>query len=170
MPRFVLLYHECPPNYERPSHWDLMLEHEPSGTLRTWALAQLPRDWHQARARTQSAHKNCPAASLTNEVPAEALPDHRLAYLEYEGEVSNNRGQVIRIAAGTYQTEFETPASWSVTFTGEIVAGQLELTRSTNDDMWILQRFPQLIRTHVNSNDARSDPSRVGSQNILRNW
>ena len=29
------------------------------------------------------------------------LPDHRLAYLEYEGPVSGNRGQVSRVAAGT---------------------------------------------------------------------
>ncbi|MDR3183054.1 MAG: hypothetical protein LBT89_09085 [Planctomycetaceae bacterium] len=33
---------------------------------------------------------------------AELLPPHRKAYLNYEGEVSGNRGSVRRIDAGTY--------------------------------------------------------------------
>jgi len=138
MPRFVLLYHDCPANYERPSHWDFMLERE--GTLRTWALPELPCDWQAAHARTQKAYPSCPKLAPTNDVAAEQLADHRAAYLDYEGEVSGNRGHVIRVAAGTYQNEHETPTSWSVCLAGEIVVGHIELTRSTNNDgVWILR-------------------------------
>lgn len=113
---------------------------ESDGVLRTWALAELPRDWQAAHERTQKTHSNCPALSLANNVAAEQLADHRAVYLDYEGEVSDNRGHVIRVAAGTYQSEHETPTSWSLCLGGEIVAGTIELTRSTNgDDMWMLR-------------------------------
>ena len=41
MPRFVILLHECPLDFERPTHFDLMLED--GDTLRTWALESEPR-------------------------------------------------------------------------------------------------------------------------------
>ncbi|HOM16797.1 MAG TPA: DNA polymerase ligase N-terminal domain-containing protein [Thermoguttaceae bacterium] len=75
--RFVVLEHDSP----RGRHWDLMLELE--GRLRTWALAQPP--------------------DAPRTIPAEALPDHRLVYLEYEGPISGGRGQVRRWDAGAYQ-------------------------------------------------------------------
>jgi hypothetical protein len=81
MPRFVVLRHETPRGHERPTHWDFMLECD--GVLRTWALADPP--------------------SLGCSTAAEALPDHRLAYLDYEGEVSGGRGWVTRWDAGTYE-------------------------------------------------------------------
>src|SRR5215470_5282132 len=103
MPRFVLLYHECPPDYERPSHWDLMLE--AGDLLRTWALLQLPDE----------------TASET--VDAEELDDHRLAYLEYEGAVSGGRGSVRRVDAGTYETIVETGDSLQIRFDGNKLRG-----------------------------------------------
>ncbi|MCS7306194.1 MAG: hypothetical protein NZ602_13945 [Thermoguttaceae bacterium] len=75
--RFVVLEHDSP----RGRHWDLMLERE--GRLRTWALAEPP--------------------DTPGPIPAEALPEHRLAYLDYEGPISGGRGQVRRWDAGTYQ-------------------------------------------------------------------
>jgi hypothetical protein len=75
MPRFVILEHDHP-----FLHWDLMLE--PGNVLRTWRLAAAP------------APGQC--------VAAEALGDHRRAYLDYEGPVSGNRGQVQRWDSGTY--------------------------------------------------------------------
>ena len=83
MPRFVLLRHDCPPDYERPSHWDLMLESD--GVLRTWRLAALPQ-------------------TPPDSMEAEELADHRLAYLEYEGPVGGERGTVSRVDAGTFET------------------------------------------------------------------
>src|SRR5687768_6367400 len=58
MPRFVLLYHECPPDYVRESHWDFMLE--AAGVLRTWAVAKLPRSWRAAWEKTAALHPDCP--------------------------------------------------------------------------------------------------------------
>ena len=112
MPRFVLLYHDCPPNYERASHWDFMLE---SGdVLRTWALERLPRDWQAAHSRTVGAYPNCPPLSPDNTVAAMQLGDHRRDYLELEGPLSGDRGTVMRVAAGTYRSEHESPGDWRV--------------------------------------------------------
>jgi len=80
--RFVILWHELPTASARPSHFDLMFEQ--GAGLRTWAVERLPA-------------ADGPAVSA---VP---LPPHRLAYLDYEGQVSQNRGHVSRIAAGRYQ-------------------------------------------------------------------
>jgi hypothetical protein len=100
MPRFVLLYHECPTGYVRPSHWDLMLE--AGDVLETWALAALPRDWHPAHAQTVVRYPTCPPLASGNTVSAEHLAAHRLAYLDYDGPISGGRGEVVRVAAGTY--------------------------------------------------------------------
>lgn len=76
--RFVILYHDSP----RGDHWDLMFENEES--LTTWALPP----------QTPGEAFVC---------PAEPLPDHRLAYLEYEGPVSGNRGSVRQVDAGNFE-------------------------------------------------------------------
>ena len=78
MPRFVLLEHDHP-----HLHWDLMLE--AGAVLRTWRLAGVPRP-------------GTPVAAL-------ASFDHRLAYLDYEGPVSGDRGRVRRVDAGTFAWE-----------------------------------------------------------------
>ena len=80
MPRFVLLEHRW-----NGIHWDLMLER--GGVLCTWAI-------------------DAPVVPDVD-LPARALADHRRIYLEYEGEVSGNRGTVRRIDEGTY-----TPIIW----------------------------------------------------------
>ncbi len=75
MPRYVILEHDHP-----VLHWDLMLE--AGAVLRTWRLAAPP------------------GAGV--EVSAEPSFDHRLAYLEYEGAVSGDRGQVKAWDRGTF--------------------------------------------------------------------
>ena len=137
MPRFVLLYHKCPPGYERPFHWDLMLE--ANGTLRTWALARLPRDWRAIQHRTADADPNCPPIASDNSVGAEQLPDHRLDYLHQEGPLSNNRGHVSRIDAGTYVTETEAAARWEIHLTGGELCGKIALRQhSPGSAQWML--------------------------------
>lgn len=79
--RFVILFHDLPSSAERDSHWDLMLEN--NGTLETWAMDGLITEQQSA-----SAIK---------------LPPHRIAYLDYEGEVSNNRGTVKRVVEGDFR-------------------------------------------------------------------
>lgn len=98
MHRFVILEHDHP-----SLHWDLMLEAD--GALQTWRLNEPPRRAGQVIAATP-------------------LPSHRLAYLDYEGPVSGNRGTVRRwdhgtfemLNATTYRLEGES-AHWLATLT-----------------------------------------------------
>lgn len=72
--RYVILHHRT----DSGEHWDLMLEHD--GALLTWQL---------------------PSSELsTLPLPARRIADHRLAYLEYEGPLSGNRGSVARVDSG----------------------------------------------------------------------
>lgn len=101
MPRFVLLYHECPPSLGKRSHWDLMLERD--GVLLTWNLLQLPIAWG-GNAETLEATR---------------LANHRIAYLDYEGPVSDNRGTVSRVEQGKYKVLSETDDVIDVRLQGE---------------------------------------------------
>ncbi len=78
MPRFVILEHDHP-----HLHWDLMLQ--VGHILRTWRLAKPPQ------------------AGVA--IMAELISDHRIRYLDYEGPLSNNRGQVQQWDSGTYSDE-----------------------------------------------------------------
>lgn len=137
MPRFVLLYHECPAGYDRASHWDLMLD--AGDSLRTWALLELPRDWQAARSYTASHFPACAAASAENVVAAEPLGDHRRDYLEYEGPVSGQRGRVTRIDAGRYESLNESRQSWTIELSGERLRSTATLAADTkNTGTWTL--------------------------------
>ncbi len=96
MPRFVVLTHDHP-----FLHWDLMLEQ--ADALRTWRLKQPP--------------------DTQGPIAAEALPDHRLAYLDYEGPVSGDRGTVTRWDAGTYEMLESTSNRIVVHFAGKKLVG-----------------------------------------------
>jgi hypothetical protein len=137
MPRFVLLYHDCPPGYERPSHWDFMLE--TGDVLRTWALEHLPRDWQMAHLRTVAGYTNCPANATTNDVAAAQLGDHRRDYLELEGPLSGGRGTIVRVAVGTYESGEGTVADLRLRLCGEVISGSIRLLQQSNDGRpWIL--------------------------------
>ncbi|MDP6443555.1 MAG: DNA polymerase ligase N-terminal domain-containing protein [Pirellulaceae bacterium] len=99
---FVILRHETPAESPRPSHWDLMLE--VGHALRTWAIDEIPG----------------PAP-----VAADRLPDHRLAYLDYEGAISNNRGVVTRWDRGVYTTIAAEEGVWRVRLCGSQLCGEL---------------------------------------------
>lgn len=62
-----------------------MIETAPDGALATWRAPTWPLK--------------------TGDILFE-LPPHRRDYLEYEGAVSNNRGHVERLAAGTWGVRF----------------------------------------------------------------
>ena len=116
VPRFVILHHETPAKSLRATHWDFMLEW--GDVLRTWALAAEP----------------CDAIPLS----AEALADHRTAYLQYEGPVSGDRGHVTQ---------------WD--------AGQFELTSASDDELRCELRGGRLVGTAMLS---RSEKSHGGDQ------
>jgi hypothetical protein len=73
--RYVVLHHT---GIENP-HFDLMVELQFGSDLATWRVAHWPPK---------------PDDTFV------ALPNHRRDYLEYEGPVSNNRGEVKRITSG----------------------------------------------------------------------
>jgi len=69
MPRYVILTHDFP-----TLHWDFLVEC--GEALKSWRLPETPRAGH------------C--------LSAQALDDHRMLYLDYEGPVSGDRGTVVR--------------------------------------------------------------------------
>jgi hypothetical protein len=104
VPRFVILHHDHP----RGEHWDFMLE---SGTtLLTWALPDFPI-------------KDQP-------MEAERLPDHRIAYLDYEGDVSNDRGVVARVEEGIYEILVLDERSYRLNIRGEKLNGIILLIQT----------------------------------------
>ena len=97
MPRFVVLEHNSD-----GVHWDFMLEH---GNIFAWAI-------------------NAPIV-VDHDLPARALADHRPIYLEYEGEISGNRGRVKRIAAGTFEVLEWSADRVRVRLAGSQLAGEV---------------------------------------------
>ncbi len=105
--RYVILKHATPPGYARPLHWDLMLEDD--GVLLTWALASEP---------------------LTGgSTAAEQLAPHRLAYLDFEGEVSGGRGVVQRFDAGRFQWIKRRDDFIRIQLAGKVLSGHVTLQR-----------------------------------------
>jgi hypothetical protein len=103
MPQFVILRHHSPQGV----HFDFMLES--GGVLKTWALPRPPVSGE--------------------EIECEALADHRLAYLDYEGPVSGGRGSVTRWDRGAYTVGRQSDAEWVVELAGEKLVGQATLSR-----------------------------------------
>jgi hypothetical protein len=112
------------------SHWDFMLESDDS--LRTWALGRLPRAWHSAQLRTVDRHPECPSLSASDVVDAEQLGAHRLAYLDYEGPVSGDRGEVTRIDRGEYVGDLESRRCWRIELVGGILQGAVMLQQDVS--------------------------------------
>jgi hypothetical protein len=67
-----------------------------------------------------------PAQGVT-EPEAIRLPDHRLAYLDYEGPVSGDRGQVKRIDRGDYVVVEETAEWLHVRLAGTTAVSEVRL-------------------------------------------
>ena len=103
MPRFVLLEHHWD-----GVHWDFMLED--GEVLRTWAI-------------------DAPIVAGVD-LPARALGDHRRLYLEYEGEISGNRGRVRRIDGGTYRVLIWSADHVRVELAGTQLVGDVDLRRT----------------------------------------
>jgi hypothetical protein len=87
--RYVVLHHTGIPE----PHYDLMLESSPGSPLATFRFPVWP---------------------LKKPAVIHPLGDHRRDYLEYEGPVSGDRGEVRRVAAGTYRTADRTDDYWEV--------------------------------------------------------
>jgi len=127
MPRFVLLRHECPPDYEKPSHWDLMLQQGDS--LATWELRELPASWTRLLELQQVSVQQ---AATVKSVTAIRLPDHRLAYLDFAGPLSRDRGEVCRCDSGAYKILKQQENCLVFYLSGTILTGKVKLSRGAN--------------------------------------
>jgi hypothetical protein len=114
MPRFVILRHDNP----RGTHFDFMLE-TAGDVLKTWALPGPPE--------------------IGVQMDCAALADHRIEYLDYEGPISGQRGEVSRWDRGSYALERHSDTQWIVQLSGEKFAGQANLIRSEdNSSRWCI--------------------------------
>jgi hypothetical protein len=107
--------------------------------LRTWALARLPKAWQAAHLETRVADANCPPLALENEVEAVELADHRREYLDFEGELSGDRGSVSRVAEGSYILRDETADCLAIALEAALLEGFVDLSRENErSDSWTL--------------------------------
>lgn len=121
MSRFVLLTHDHP-----FVHWDLLVQR--GEVLRSWRLLESPDRWRSA------------AESTT--LSAEAIGDHRLLYLDYEGSVSRERGRVARWDHGQAEWLAESETSVRLRLKGARLFGELTLDRETSQPLWSAQFSP----------------------------
>ena len=98
---------------------------ETASSLATW---QFEHDPSQPAGGSKSG---CPQALI-----AKKLPDHRLAYLDYQGPVSKGRGEVKRVEDGSYDLLCTKEERWEVFFHGRRLKGRFEFVRQGKDDKW----------------------------------
>jgi hypothetical protein len=106
-----------------------MLERD--GVLLTWSLAQLPAEWRSAPASGL-------VAVAEKLIAAQKLADHRLAYLEYEGPLTDNRGEVARHDEGDYEVLDERPTSLRLELIGRNTRCRAAL-QQVEGDSWTLR-------------------------------
>jgi hypothetical protein len=125
MPRFTISHHT---GSKDGDHYDLMLEHGDS--LRTWRLANTAFQAFQI---------------------ARQIKDHRKSYLEYEGDVSGDRGRVKIWDSGTYAIDEWRDDRIQVALVGRSLKTRLLLTLAPkhpedNDPRWNVGDATQEIR------------------------
>ncbi|MBL8849859.1 MAG: hypothetical protein JNG89_09250 [Planctomycetaceae bacterium] len=134
MSRYVILTHDHP-----FPHWDLMLE---SGdTLATWRLLDKPAPGRTCRA--------------------EQLPDHRVAYLDYEGPVSGGRGVVARWDHGVYEIPDPSRAN-ALRLRGRRDLAFAELASGLEGVSWTFGGFEREAANLTNATSSESAESTPG--------
>lgn len=68
---------------------------------------------------------------------ATPLADHRLAYLDYEGPLSDNRGSVARWDHGEFHWLHRSVDRIEVCLAGQVLRGAAALRKSDESDDWI---------------------------------
>lgn len=97
-------------------HYDLMIE--TGDSLATWRIPE--RDW--------------PRFLSGERITIHRIENHRRDYLEYRGQVSDDRGTVIPVDRGTYGGVLHTDTGSVLTISGELTGGTLML--HTDDGHW----------------------------------
>lgn len=117
--RFVVLQHTDAAGL----HFDLMIDLGPA--LATWKFAQPPED------------------AVDGSLPCQRIGNHRRVYLDYEGPVSGDRGQVVRHDAGDCDAANDDGRDWLVTFRGEKLSGRYRLkSMDTHGDAYLCESIP----------------------------
>jgi hypothetical protein len=105
MPRFVILHHVVAAHSGRSTHWDFMIETD--NTLKTWSLDEEP--------------------GYDRVISAVRIADHRREYLDYEGPLSQDRGNVTRFDHGSYTLISEDDTGLLLEMRGSRLQGIVEL-------------------------------------------
>ncbi len=113
--RFVILHHT---SCDRP-HWDFLLEQDAS--LATWQL------YHD------------PLSEAKEEWELSRIADHRKFYLDHEGPIPGNRGEVRRVCSGTYALREKNSQAWLIRLKSAALAGEFEL-RSVEGERWVMRK------------------------------
>ncbi len=92
--------------------------------LRTWTLGEPPNS--------------------DRSIVAEALQDHRLDYLTYEGPVSGDRGHVSRWDHGEFVWNVHEADRIVIHLRGQRLQGQITLTRDHATQRWLLGVSPDV--------------------------
>ncbi|MGD9688307.1 MAG: hypothetical protein AB7K52_04950 [Phycisphaerales bacterium] len=100
MPRMVLLLHELA---DGSAHFDWMIERARSAAGQKSSVRPDERILATWRVFVRIDDSAC------REFDAEALDDHRRAYLDFEGELDAGRGRVTRVALGEAEITSDSP-------------------------------------------------------------
>jgi DNA polymerase Ligase (LigD) len=124
--RFAILRH----TRQQEVHWDLLLELPGRELLATWQVYADPAVW------TNSATGDFLAT-------VRALPDHRRTYLDYEGPISADRGQVQRVEEGRFRLLTNEAGKIVLELTGKRLQARLELVLADSAaSLWQLHVTP----------------------------
>jgi hypothetical protein len=112
---YVILFHD---GLLEP-HYDLMFQTQMGGMLSTWRL---------------------PVWRPTGPTEAQKLPDHRQAYLTFEGEISGGRGTVRRVEHGICHAERCADGGWNVLLETEPIGEEFVLRlKPISGERWLCE-------------------------------
>lgn len=117
--QFVVHYHtDC-----KSPHYDLMLNY--GDALATWQLGI---------SLSEMVEKQT--------ILVRKIPDHRLFYLTYEGEISRGRGKIKRIDFGYYEPLISEECYWDFILRGQNYINHYQLRKIKPDDnIWSLTKL-----------------------------
>ena len=121
--RFVVLRHDVGPCFERTTETHLDWMFATGDALATWST-ELITDFKKSV-----------------EMPCQKLPDHRLVYLDREGDLGGGRGSVRRMLAGEYtqltsalaEVIFKAALRWRID--SDVRRGLLEIVQRREDNV-----------------------------------
>lgn len=98
--------------------------------LRSWRLLESPERWLAGKE---------PVSLI-----AEPIADHRLAYLEYEGPVSRERGHVAQWDHGPAEWTHDSESSAAMQIQGGRLIGRVLLERIPSQPSWTARYLPDV--------------------------